>query len=72
MANRPRHDRVYACPHRGAPYKVQIDLPDKPFTPKVHYMVHYPAQILNYGPLICSWTMSHEAKLSVKEGCKAW
>ena len=33
--------------------------------PKMHYMVHYPRQILMFGPLIHSWTMRHEAKLSV-------
>ena len=33
--------------------------------PKLHYMVHYPSQILKYGPLIHSWTMRHEAKLYV-------
>ena len=31
----------------------------------MHYMVHYPSQILKYGPLIYAWTMRHEAKLSV-------
>ena len=45
--------------------KFKLIYSDKPFTPKMHYMVHNPSQILNYGPLICSWTMRHEAKLSV-------
>ena len=27
-------------------------------------MVHYPNQILRHGPLVCSWTMQHEAKLN--------
>ena len=39
--------------------------PDRTITPKMHYMVHYPSQIVRYGPLIYSWTMRHEAKLSV-------
>ena len=39
--------------------------PCKTIIPKMHYMVHYPSQILRYGPLIYSWTMRHEAKLSV-------
>ena len=32
--------------------------------PKMHYMVHYPSQIERHGPLIHSWTMHHEGKLS--------
>ncbi len=39
--------------------------PDKTMIPKMHYMLHYPRQILFYGPLICTWTMRHEARLSV-------
>lgn len=39
--------------------------PNKTVIPKMHYMVHYPSQILKYGPLIHSWTMRHEAKLCV-------
>lgn len=34
------------------------------FIPKLHYMVHYPRQILRHGPLIRSWTMRHEGKLN--------
>ena len=33
--------------------------------PKMHYMVHYPSQILALGPLVRSWTMRYEAKLSL-------
>lgn len=28
-------------------------------------MLHYPSQILKFGPLVQSWTMRHEAKLQV-------
>ena len=33
--------------------------------PKMHFMVHFPQQIIKYGPLVHSWTMRHEAKLRV-------
>ena len=45
--------------------KFKLLYPHKTIIPKMHYMVHYPSQILSYGPLIYSWTMRHEAKLSV-------
>ena len=32
-------------------------------TPKFHFMVHYPAQIISLGPMVCSWTMRYESKL---------
>lgn len=38
--------------------------PGSTMKPKMHYMVHYPSQIERHGPLIHSWTMRHEAKLS--------
>ena len=34
------------------------------FLPKHHYMVQYPSQIERLGPLIHSWTMRQESKLS--------
>ena len=34
------------------------------FIPKLHFMVHYPQQIIRHGPLIRSWTMRHEGKLN--------
>ncbi len=37
--------------------------PNNTIIPKMHYMLHYPSQILKYGPLVHSWTMRHEAKL---------
>lgn len=33
--------------------------------PKMHFMIHFPQQILDYGPLIHTWTMRHEAKLRI-------
>lgn len=39
--------------------------PEHSIIPKMHYMLHYPSQILRYGPLVYSWTMRHEAKLQV-------
>ena len=30
---------------------------DESFIPKLHYMVHYPNQIVRHGPLVRSWTM---------------
>lgn len=34
------------------------------FIPKLHFMVHYPNQIIRHGPLVRSWTMRHEGKLN--------
>lgn len=38
--------------------------PEMTLKPKMHYLLHYPSQIERYGPLIHSWTMKHDAKLS--------
>ena len=38
--------------------------PTAKIIPKMHYFVHYPTQIERFGPLINSWTMRHEGKLS--------
>ena len=38
--------------------------PETTLKPKHHYMIHYPSQILMTGPLILSWTMRQESKLS--------
>ena len=38
--------------------------PDSRIIPKLHYLVHYPSQVEKFGPLIHSWTMRHESKLS--------
>lgn len=32
--------------------------------PKMHFLVHYPDQIEAVGPMICTWTIRHEAKLN--------
>ena len=39
--------------------------PSESIIPKMHFMIHYAQQILNYGPLVHTWTMRHEAKLQV-------
>jgi hypothetical protein len=36
--------------------------PDQPVTPKMHYMVHLPSQLLSFGPLRTMWCMRFEAK----------
>ena len=33
--------------------------------PKFQYLVHYPAQIIQLGPMVRTWNMQNEAKLSV-------
>ena len=38
--------------------------PESSMIPKQHYMVHYPSQISRLGPLIQSWNMRQESKLS--------
>lgn len=45
--------------------KFKLLYPYKTIIPKMHYMTHYPNQILKYGPLIHCWTMRHEAKLCI-------
>ena len=42
--------------------------PNESFIPKLHYMIHYPQQIMQQGPLIRSWTMRYEAKLNYFKG----
>ena len=38
--------------------------PDSRPIPKFHYIIHYPSQIECFGPLVQSWTMRQESKLS--------
>ena len=33
--------------------------------PKFHFLLHYPQQILNVGPMIRTWNMRNEAKLNI-------
>ena len=42
----------------------KILYPESRLIPKFHYMLHYPTQIEQFGPLIHSWTMRQESKLS--------
>ena len=42
----------------------QTVYPSVKLLPKHHFMLHYPGQIEMYGPLLHTWTMRHEAKLS--------
>ena len=39
--------------------------PHASVTPKMHFIVHYPEQILRFGPIIHSWTMRYESKLKL-------
>ena len=62
------------CTHDTIPYlRVLIEeklitftslYPNTKIIHKLHYMVHYPTQIQQYGPLVHSWCMRQEAKLS--------
>ena len=42
--------------------------PHASFIPKLHYMVHYPRQILEQGQLVRAWTMRYEGKLKHLKG----
>ena len=38
--------------------------------PKFHFLLHYPEQILNVGPMVRTWNMRNEAKLkNFQAGC---
>lgn len=43
--------------------------PESPLKPKHHFMRHYPALILKFGPLIRVWTMHFESKHSYFKRC---
>ena len=34
------------------------------FIPKLHFLIHYPEQMLQLGPMTRTWTIRHEAKLN--------
>lgn len=52
-------------------YLFKLLYPTERLIPKHHYMVHYPSQILRLGPLVNTWNMRQEAKLSfVKRVCR--
>ena len=38
--------------------------PNQTFKPKAHFVLHYPEQILKFGPLVHLWTMRFEGKHS--------
>ena len=42
--------------------------PNESFIPKLHYIVHYPQQIIHQGPMIRAWTMRYEGKLKYFKG----
>ena len=42
---------------------------DSNFTPKFHFLIHYPSQILAIGPMIRTWTIRYEAKLNFFKQC---
>lgn len=46
--------------------------PKYPVIPKQHYMLHYPSQITRLGPLIQSWNMRQESKLSFIKRVSHW
>ena len=39
--------------------------PHASITPKMHFLVHYPEQILRFGPVIYSRTIRYESKLKL-------
>ena len=38
--------------------------PDETFKPKLHYLVHFPSQLRDFGPLRGHWCMRFEAKMA--------
>jgi len=36
--------------------------PGRSVIPKMHYMIHFPSQMLRFGPMVRSWCMRYEAK----------
>ena len=46
-------------------HKIFTEIYPGEFIPKMHSMVHYPEQILEFGPIINTWCMRMEAKLRI-------
>ena len=42
--------------------------PSTSIIPKMHFMVHFSRQIINFGPLIHTWAMRHEGLSNVPQG----
>ncbi|KAJ8018246.1 hypothetical protein HOLleu_43867 [Holothuria leucospilota] len=36
--------------------------PDMSMKPKFHYLIHYPEHLVNFGPLVHTWTLRFEGK----------
>ena len=45
-------------------HKAFMSLYPSCFIPKMHFLIHYPEQMLQMGPMVRSWTIRHEAKLN--------
>jgi hypothetical protein len=45
-------------------HKTFLSLYPSCFIPKMHFLIHYPEQMLQVGPMIRTWTVRHEAKLN--------
>ena len=45
-------------------HQIFVSLYPSRFIPKMHFLIHYPEQMLKVGPMVRSWTIRHEAKLN--------
>ena len=45
-------------------HKAFVSLYPSCFIPKMHFLIHYPEQMLQVGPMVRTWTIRHEAKLN--------
>lgn len=41
-----------------------VSLYPSSFIPKMHFLIHYPEQMLQVGPMVRTWIIRHEAKLN--------
>ena len=53
--------KVLIVPHHAAFIQAYLE----EVIPKFHFLLHYPEQVQRIGPLIRSWNMRNEAKLSI-------